>query len=427
MKRCLMLIAILFLVLLIPNYTYAADIQLKENISSSTVKALDLGEWINNLVSQILGKHVDEEIVKLTDSTLPKTQGEIKAQSMKTQEESKDKEAETNKNALSKSIGGYEIASAITSGNNNKPVERNVVQQFLDGIFDPNGEAQKGNQAATEFLSSQLPIGQGEKIISYYNTSNESKYLAQNNSESNTLGLFGQNDAMAHSLPVIKCANLPLSKDNKDCPYMAPLLSPTPTITPTPSTELMPTINPITGMVYYSQRDPLYAEYPPPPPNDRCTIKLAGCGPTSVSMILSSFVTPDGNDPISVIQKYYNNKVGGVDANGDCTGTMIDDARKTLRSNGLQVSGYIFNYSGGNDVSQPQEKVISDIRNYLAGGWTIFANARIFGYGHYFWIVKVDDNNIIYAMDPWYGYGKPNPINMTVLNPKYRLAFGVKK
>ncbi len=171
--------------------------------------------------------------------------------------------------------------------------------------------------------------------------------------------------------------------------------------------------------VYYSQCNGGYDSYPLP---GGCNMCRAGCGPTSVAMILSSYIDKKFTPP-AVVDLYAQN---GFEAG--CDGTTVGDAQMILEQNGMKTTDLL--YYG----ETPTEEVLNDLKSYLQYGWTMFMLAKFCpkGCGHFFWIVDVDSNNNVWTYDPSYGnlYGtKIVPLNETSLNPpaQYYVAFGVKK
>jgi hypothetical protein len=171
--------------------------------------------------------------------------------------------------------------------------------------------------------------------------------------------------------------------------------------------------------VYYSQCNGEYDNYPLP---GGCTICKAGCGPTSISMILSSYIdkkfTPSG-----VVDLY---KQSGLELG--CKGSTVGDAQQILEQNGMKTTDLL--YYG----ETPTQEVINDLKSYLQYGWTMFMLAKFCpkGCGHFFWIVDIDNNNNVWTYDPGYGNidgKKIVPLNESSLNPPahYYVAFGVKK
>ena len=72
------------------------------------------------------------------------------------------------------------------------------------------------------------------------------------------------------------------------------------------------------------------------------------------------------------------------------------------------------------------------VKNYQNYGWTFFALANFCknGCGHYFWIIKIDENLNIWAYDPAYDVKLfPKPINHKVrkFSPRIRVLLAVKK
>lgn len=182
--------------------------------------------------------------------------------------------------------------------------------------------------------------------------------------------------------------------------------------------------------VYYNQCDPNFGNNPLP---QGCTICKSGCGPTTVAMILSSFLDQSYN-PKKTISYYQDlfekNKNNYTDINKNpfyvgCNGSYIQGAKEVLNSLGFITTKYlVYNLAKSDLVAQ-------DFKNYLDGGWTILALANFCekGCGHFIWVVDVDQNDNIWAYDPYYGRKQPPPLNENRYYPfpKYRYAFGVKK
>jgi len=173
---------------------------------------------------------------------------------------------------------------------------------------------------------------------------------------------------------------------------------------------------PTSGFTYYAQCGSEYATLPLP---DGCTVCQAGCGPTTVAMISTSYTGDDFN-PEKVVEMY---KTRGYYLG--CNGSGYFNALSLLQSLGLKTTDYIiFSY-------EPADQVVPDLKNYLDAGWTFFtlANFRENGGGHFFWITDIDDQGNIWAYDPYYGRFQVPPLNENSRYPfpKYRIAFGVKK
>ena len=151
---------------------------------------------------------------------------------------------------------------------------------------------------------------------------------------------------------------------------------------------------------------------------DGCNLCNAGCGPTTVSMIASSYLGTK-YDPKTIVNLYESNGylLG-------CDGSRYTDAHELLKSLGLKTTDYLV------FESEKAETVVPDLRKYLSSGWTFFTLASFCsgGCGHYFWITDIDNQGNIYAYDPAYGrYQIPYNENSRYPYPLYRLAFGVKK
>lgn len=207
-----------------------------------------------------------------------------------------------------------------------------------------------------------------------------------------------------------------------------PTLEPTAVPTPQPSITLS-SIQPSTypsssgssnqnGYVYYSQCQGSYDDYPLAP---GCNVCQAGCGPVTVSMILSSYVDQKYTPP-EVVEIYKDNGWAAC-------GTGLSYAKSVLTSRGVKTSDYIVPFSG---YEYSIEEVRDDFKSYLDNGWTIFVLAWFRpgqGGGHYFWVTGIDENGNVLAYDPYYGAGQSAPINENVRYPlpKYAAAFAVKK
>lgn len=167
------------------------------------------------------------------------------------------------------------------------------------------------------------------------------------------------------------------------------------------------------GLVYYGQCQSGDISLP-----DGCNLCQAGCGPTTAAMILSSYLSKE-YDPKKVVSIYASRGyyLG-------CGGSSYVDAKSLFEDLGLKTTDYI---SFNGDTA---DEVAADFKKYIQGGWTIFtlANYCDGGCGHFFWITKVEGNNI-FAYDPYYGQNQDKPLNENDRYPfpKYRIAFGVKK
>lgn len=151
---------------------------------------------------------------------------------------------------------------------------------------------------------------------------------------------------------------------------------------------------------------------------DGCNLCSAGCGPTAVAMIASSYLG-DKYDPKTIVDMYKSkNYLLG------CDGSRYSDAKQVLQGLGLKTTDYIvFN-------KERVDTVVPQLRKYLGAGWTFFTLASFCekGCGHFFWITDIDDQGNIWAYDSAYGrYQIPYNENSRYPYPLYRLAFGVKK
>lgn len=182
---------------------------------------------------------------------------------------------------------------------------------------------------------------------------------------------------------------------------------------PFPVSSIIPTVQ--NGYVYYHQCDPRFGDTALP---QGCTICSRGCGLTTVAIVLSSFKDRSMN-PFVVNQLYAQN---GLYAG--CEGTSITSAKIILNQYGLRTTDY-FVYQ---DTPALTEEIAPLFENYVNAGWTIVA-LSIFSAGnrHFFWITNVDENNNIWALDPYYGKDQiPFNESRYYPYPKYFYAFGVR-
>ncbi len=197
-----------------------------------------------------------------------------------------------------------------------------------------------------------------------------------------------------------------------------PTITPTPFISPT-IIALSPTA-PALNLVHYRQKDGLYDYYPLDGVN--CYLKDAGCGPTTVAMILSSKID-SGYTPPKVVDLY---KESGYFIN--ClNGSSYVHAQLLLNQLGVKTTNLIF----AKNTTVPIGEVADEMRLYIKNGWTLFTLASFMTsqgeMGHYFWILDVDENNNVWAYDGYYGrFQIPFNENVYYPYPKYKLAFGVK-
>lgn len=195
----------------------------------------------------------------------------------------------------------------------------------------------------------------------------------------------------------------------------SPTASPKNSPTPGPSTKNKPPGSVLGEKVYYGQCSSEYGSISLSG-GDLCQ---CGCGETTVAMIASSYVSKE-NNPKKIVDIYRQNGYS-------MCGTYPGDARSVLESLGLKTTDYII------DEYPPiaSGKVVSTLKKYLDGGWTLMVLAYYKpneGGGHYFWITDIDSNGNILAYDPYYGQGESPPISENRYSPfpEYARVFGVK-
>ncbi len=167
---------------------------------------------------------------------------------------------------------------------------------------------------------------------------------------------------------------------------------------------------------YFSQCDGGFDNYPMP---EGCALCEAGCGPTTLAMILSTYLNKTYT-PADVVDLYKQN---GFYAG--CDGTKITDAQTILDQKGIQTTDFMML------VTMTKEDAIAEMKKYIDAGWTIFTLGRYCdsGCSHFFWITNIDNNNKVWSYDPFYNKNIPPPLDVRNYTPfpEYRLAFGVKK
>lgn len=201
------------------------------------------------------------------------------------------------------------------------------------------------------------------------------------------------------------------SSFNPDSPAS---ISTTPTSTFQLQNQASSVYPPTSNLVYYPQCKGNYDDYALP---GGCNICDAGCGPTSVAMILSSYVDKKFTPP-AVVNLYKEN---GLTAG--CKGSTIIDGQTILTQNGMKTTDVL--YYGDSST----QEAVQDMKNYLDNGWTMYTLVKYDPkWGHFFWIIDVDEKNNVWAYDPADGT-KPVPLNESNVtpSPKYYLAIGVKK
>jgi len=182
--------------------------------------------------------------------------------------------------------------------------------------------------------------------------------------------------------------------------------------------EITPDVN---GLVYYSQCQGPYDNYPLPQGGTVCK---AGCGPTTVAMIVASYIDKSITPP-KIVEEY---KKSGYYLGP--AGSYYSHAENVIKKHNLKTT-YIFADNQAKTVDQVMNQFGGIIKNYQKSGWTFFALANFCdgGCGHFFWIIKIDEGLNIWAYDPAYDIKLPKPINHKKRYPfpKLRVIFGVKK
>jgi hypothetical protein len=196
-----------------------------------------------------------------------------------------------------------------------------------------------------------------------------------------------------------------------------------------PAIQVTPDVN---NLIYYPQCDGPYDNYPLPQGGTLCQ---AGCGPTTVAMIVASYIDRTVNPKI-IVEKYHQNYLEAQNQDEKkyyylgTAGSNYLGAINILKSYGIKTAN-IFANAQPKTIDELMSQIEIIIKNYQAAGWTFFALANFCNEGcrHYFWITKIDDNLDTWAYDPYYGRNLSKPYNEKTHYPfpKYQLIIGVKK
>jgi len=141
-------------------------------------------------------------------------------------------------------------------------------------------------------------------------------------------------------------------------------------------------------------------------------------------MILASYVDKKIN-PITVVDMYKKrNYYLGRD------GSYYYDAEKILKEYQFRTH-YVLKRDksmGGITIEEVMKTYGTQIKNLQNAGWTFFALADFKAGGHFFWVLKFDDNLNTWAYDPAYNIPDPKPINHKVRHPypKFRVIMALK-
>jgi hypothetical protein len=186
---------------------------------------------------------------------------------------------------------------------------------------------------------------------------------------------------------------------------------------------------------YYAQTDSQWAtsKYPKGVCEDAdgrfraVSISSAGCGPTTMSMVLATYGDKNGiktgYTPPETIAKLYPNELQS------CLGTSLSTHKALLQQNGFETLDLFDIRPNTMTLAEAAKK----FKPYLKSGWQIWGNANYYlngsWPGHFFWVVDVDDSGRIWIMDPWKGDKVKGIIDQFTIspNPKYKAAFAFRK
>jgi hypothetical protein len=197
-------------------------------------------------------------------------------------------------------------------------------------------------------------------------------------------------------------------------------------ISPTPIAPKQTTITPVSyqppqnqySYVYYPQCGGPFDNYLLPGEKNQktgqpCNICYAGCGPTTVAMIVASY-KDRSIDPRQIVNE-YGPAVG-------CGGSGYTTAQQVLRKYNIKVGELFLS----NKQGVRADEIASIFKEYINTGKTIFVLANFPAGGHFFWVIDVDKNNNIWSFDPAYGTRQiPYNQNSRYPFPLYRVAFTV--
>lgn len=214
---------------------------------------------------------------------------------------------------------------------------------------------------------------------------------------------------------------------------VSPTIYPTITISlPSPTLPVVPTLpggKVGTSIVYYSQCNPSWTNYPPaymycdgmdiptPQPNIPTPtspvslyLKNAGCGPSNIAMILatdtkdsSSYTPKDRWDELQNKGRLRCIKT----ATGINKGTSGSDIRAVLEEHGFKTE-----YKPIADESD-QKSVYKDMYGYLQAGNYIIGYTNLYSGAHYLIVTRIEtdgqDNYTVYVNDSYLNCAGPSP------------------
>lgn len=155
------------------------------------------------------------------------------------------------------------------------------------------------------------------------------------------------------------------------------------------------------GIIHYYQwkyPDPKVHYYGYGPTRKWGTIKSHGCGPTSAAIILSSYLGPDGHDPITITRDLCK-RFHGCGSNGSYFERLVE----LLRSYGLSASGVVYiNKSTINQLihstlSEPNTVMLITVSGMDGDP---FCGDNFTTGGHYLVLTGIDSQGKIIMSDP---------------------------
>jgi hypothetical protein len=172
--------------------------------------------------------------------------------------------------------------------------------------------------------------------------------------------------------------------------------------------------NPIIRLIYFSQRDPAWKDFPGRFPD----ILRCGCGPTTAAQILAGYLDKSGdpfNGPYNPPGVWNAINAIGAQLNSSC-GVEITYLQKVLNNYGFNT--HLYNLPTTNKYLVEQE-----FKRWTDAGNLVIAMMRINGIGHYTLITSVDANGTPWVYDAYYGFSQPFHPQPVETNRYYQINY----
>ena len=296
------------------------------------------------------------------------------------------------------------------------------------------GEANLNRSFFDEFLS-KFGIGTGD-----YSKEKGQKFMNSfmpYEGECNEVSCFSK--ARCTALPYnegCESVGMVLNKSGPTLPPSILSITPIPTVNQTPSVTLpVISVTPTPGvanLTYFSQCDGRWADHP----DDaimcggvRLDVKHAGCGPTSIAMILSANISSDLT-PDKVWDQV--SKLGGIVCEKGTGGGLVRGTIGTYLRQVLENPDYNFKTAYVSYPPMPDEVIgivdqaesIKLMRRYLQDGWQyIIANTNQYG-GHFLLVTDVSEDGVVTVYDPYSACGPNGTSGPTTLLESVEFQYG---